>query len=381
MKYHSFGRTDWDVSALGFGIKYLPFRSIRHTDVSIEESVNIIRHAMASGINYFELGSLEQMKVMAHVIKEVFKGTYRKKVRISAKLPFQSLHSPRDFDYYLGEQLSTLQVDYLDLYIIFGLNCENHSKLHSAGILPWAEKAMTDGKIKGLGFSFYDDFQSFKAIVNSYDNWTFCQLQYNYVKEDQGTGSVGLQYAMEKGLAVVITEPLLGGRLTREPPKPVSEIWETALSKRKPVDWGLRWVLNRPEVSTVVVDMVTMGQLIENINIAGNSERDGLSVEELILFRQVKDAFRRLRPIPCAYCRACMPCPSGVDIPRIFEIYNDAIVYGDVVTARSIYNNGEEISKTQYAKYCNACDKCLPACPRGIAVTDWLQKAHKLLAE
>jgi len=380
MKYRNFGSTGWKVSALGFGTKYLPLRDIKYNDIKVEELAKLLSLGIAKGINYFDLGSLEQMKIMAPVLKKVFNENNLEKVRMSARLPLHFLHSPQDFDHYLDEQLSVLQVNKLDFYLIIGLHWANSSEIQEIGILPWAEAAMADGRIKNLGFSFYHDFQSYKAIINSYDNWTFCQLQYDYVKEDLGPGSVGLQHAMEKGLAVVISEPLMGGYLTREPPGPVSDILEMASSKQKLVNWALRWVWNRQEVSTVVVDMNTRVQLLENINITDSSEPNCLTVEELVLYREAKDTFKHLRPIPCAYCRTCMPCPNGIDVPRIFEVYNDAALYSDTVKARAIYRNRERFVLPYDYGNCNHCNTCVKKCPRGINIKDWLKISHELLS-
>ena len=71
-----------------------------------------------------------------------------------------------------------------------------------------------------------------------------------------------------------------------------------------------------------------------------------------------------------------MPCPQGIDVPRIFELYNDAIMYGDIETVRSIY-----FVEQHRIDSCTECDSCVDACGREIAIVDWLKKAKELFTE
>jgi predicted aldo/keto reductase-like oxidoreductase len=192
---------------------------------------------------------------------------------------------------------------------------------------------------------------------------------------DHDPGFSGLKYAAEKGLAVVVTEPLRSGRLTREPPESVAKVWASTAQKRNLADWGLRWVWNHPEVSVVVSDMSTMEQVLEDVALADSAEPDSLTVQELVLISKVADAYRKLKHIPCPSCRACMPCPQGIDVPRVFELYNDAIVYNDIKTAQSLYC-GEQHG----ADRCTECSVCENACAKRLAMVTWLKTAHKLLA-
>jgi predicted aldo/keto reductase-like oxidoreductase len=378
MKYRRFGMLDWEASVLGFGLMRLPLIDKDLAYIDEAESIQMIRYAIDHGVNYLGLGypcNMSQLKHLTHLVSQTLQDGYREKVKVAVTLPSFLVNSSSDFDRYLNEQLQWLQMGTIDFYLLGGLNRENWPILQGLGVLRWAEEATIDGRIDKLGFSFHDHFQILKNILDAYDNWAFCQFQYSYMDVDHDPGVSGIKYAFEKGLAVVITEPLRWGRLTKEPPESVAEVWASSKQRRTLSEWGLRWVWNHPEVSVVFSDMSTMEQVVEDVALADSAEPDSLTVQELVLISRVREAYRKLRPIPCTSCRACMPCLQGIDVPRIFELYNDAIIYNDTKTARSLYC-GEQHS----ADHCNECSACESTCAKRLAILDWLRAAHKLLA-
>lgn len=189
---------------------------------------------------------------------------------------------------------------------------------------------------------------------------------------DHHPGIGGIRFAAKKGLAVVAAEPLKGGRLLRNLPDSVSETWGDHTKERSLVEWALGWILHYPEVSTVISDAGSMEELRENINLAGNVSEDRLSVQQQIVVNKVRDAYRALKSVDCTACRACMPCPRNVDFPRIFELYNDAVIYDDTEIPRAIYNEeGLDMGA------CTECGICEERCGKNVAVRKWLEEARK----
>lgn len=377
MKYRKFGKLDWEVSALGFGAMRLPARADGSVDES--ETSKMLRYAIDHGVNYVDSAYGYNRGQSEIAVGKALKDGYRNKVKIATKLPCHEINSAADFDRCLNEQLKRLQTEQIDFYLLHHLNRLVWPKMRDLGVLKWADKALSDGRINYFGFSFHDSFDVLEEIINGYDKWTLCQIQLNYMDENLQAGTHGLEYAHRKGLPVVIMEPIKGGRLIAFP-ESVSRLWEKAKVQRTPQEWALRWVWNHPEVTTVLSGMSNMQQVIENVAFAEHSQPHNLKADELALIGQVRDAYRALGPVSCTACKYCMPCPNGVEIPRIFEFYNEAVLFNDTPRRQKMYNDPNMLKDGQRADSCIKCEQCVEKCPQKLPIPEVLEKAHELLS-
>lgn len=383
MKYRPFGKLDFQVSALGFGAMRLPTKD---GQIDEAEATKMIHYTIDHGVNYVDTAYPYHQGTGEAFVGRTLKGGYREKVKLATKLPSWLVQTADDFDKYLNEQLERLQVDYVDFYLLHTLNKEWWPKLRSLGVLEWAEKAIASGRFRYLGFSFHDNYDTFKQIVDDYD-WTMCQIQYNYMDVENQAGTKGLQYAASKGLAVVIMEPLLGGKLVGQP-LPIQSIWNSAPNGRTPAGWALQWLWNQPEVSTVLSGMSAMEQVKENVALANTAGVGSLRVEEMALYDQVRAKYQELIAIPCTNCKYCMPCPQNIDIPGNFAIYNEGIMYDKPDAARGQYEWWRYAHEVQgiyphdiRAVQCLQCGECEEKCPQGIPISQWMPIIHSVLGE
>lgn len=383
MQYRPFGKLDFQVSALGFGAMRLPTKD---GQIDEAEATKMIHYAIDHGVNYVDTAYPYHQGTGEAFVGRALKGGYREKVKLATKLPSWLVQTADDFDKYLNEQLERLQVDYVDFYLLHTLNKEWWPKLRNLGVLEWAEKAIASGRFRYLGFSFHDNYDTFKQIVDDYD-WTMCQIQYNYMDVENQAGTKGLQYAASKGLAVVIMEPLLGGKLVGPPP-PVQSIWDNAANMRTPAGWAMQWLWHQPEVSTVLSGMSAMEQVQENVALANTAGVGSLRVEEMALYDQVRAKYQELIAIPCTNCKYCMPCPQDIDIPGNFAVYNEGIMYGKPDAARGQYEwwrYAHEVAGIQShdvrAIQCLQCGECETKCPQGIPISQWMPMIHSVLGE
>jgi predicted aldo/keto reductase-like oxidoreductase len=378
VKYRRFGKLDWKASALGFGIMRLPVIDNDCGKIDEQESMEMVRYAIDKGVNYIDTAWMYHNDQSEAFVGRVLEDGYREKVKVATKLPSWMVENPSDFDRFFDEQLQRLQADFVDFYLFHSLKKEYWDKLDDMNVLQWAEKQMARGLIKNLGFSFHDEIDAFKEIVDAYDNWTMCQIQYNYMDIEYQAGKKGLQYAADRGLAVVVMEPLRGGQLTRRPPESVAELLNTASTKRSQADWCLRWVWDHPEVTVVLSGMSSMQHVRENIISADKAQAGSLTDDELEILRKIQNEYSRLCPIPCTACKYCLPCPEGVDVPGNFELYNDAIMYDDLEGSREGYD--EFMDASERADQCVECGECEEKCPQDIEIMSWLEKTNELFS-
>jgi len=378
MQYRSFGQLDWKPSALGFGAMRLPIIDNDPSQIDEAEATRMIRYAIDHGVNYVDTAYPYHRQNSELFLGRALQDGYRERIKLATKMPCWKIETAADFDRYLDEQLEKLQTTFVDFYLLHSLDASTWSKVRDLDVLGWAESAIADGRIGHLGFSFHDKYEVFQEIVDASDLWTFCQIQYNYMDVDNQAGTKGLKYAAARGLAVVIMEPLRGGMLTLKVPPSVQAIWDSASRQRTPAQWALDWLWSQPEVSLVLSGMSTMEQVIENVESAGRSGIGTLTGEDLYLVDRVRETYRELCAIPCTACEYCLPCPSGVHIPEVFEIYNDMLMYGDEPRARMFYSWLDEKAR---ADLCTECGECLTKCPQHIEIPDWLKRVHEALCQ
>lgn len=377
MHYRKFGKDGWKISALGFGAMRLP--QLADGTVDEDESIRMIRFGIDHGINYVDTAYMYHDGHSESIVGKALANGYREKVRIATKSPGHLINVAEDFDRILDDQLQRLNVSKIDYYLFHGIGYSGLEQIKDLNLFSRMEKAKNDGRIGHIGFSFHDVAAAFIKIIDSYDCWDFCQIQYNYMDITNQAGTDGLLYAAKKGIPVVIMEPLLGGRLTR-PPKSIATMFKESIgSRRTPAEWSLQWIWNHPEVSTILSGMSTMEQVQENVAAADKSQSGSFDTTELTFIEQVRNEFSKRAVIPCTKCNYCMPCPHGVIISWNFDLYNQEVIYEDPGFPRFVYNNF--VKPENRASECIGCKACESRCPQQIKISEWMPKIEETLGE
>lgn len=381
MQYRKFGGTGWRVSALGFGCMRFPTTDGKPSSMNIDraEATRMVRRAIDRGVNYIDTAYPYHGGRSERLVGDILKDGYRERVKLATKSPIWLIKKGKDFDRFLDLQLKRLRTDHVDFYLFHGLRKESwEDVVLKHKLLDRARKAVEEGKIDHLGFSFHDKYASFKQIVDGFDGWDFCQIQYNYMDVKNQAGTKGLKYAASKGLGVVVMEPLLGGRLAN-PPKYIRSMFKDSGVEARPADLALQWLWDQPEVSVVLSGMSTMRQVTGNLRSADRSSIGSLGAREHGLIEKVREKYRGMVLIPCTKCDYCMPCPNGVRIPLNFEEFNDGFIHNDLENARRVYS--KFMSKKIRASSCKQCGKCEEKCPQRIPISEWMPKVHAVLGQ
>ncbi len=365
----------YDISILGYGC--MRFTS-KNGKIDIPKTTKEILLAVENGINYFDTAYIYpgSEAALGQIVEE---NNLRDKIKIATKLPQYLVgNNPKALDKYFEEEKKRLRTDHIDYYLMHHLtDISGWNRLKAVGAREWLEHKRETGEIRNIGFSYHGDSDGFLEILNDYD-WDFCQIQYNYLDETTQAGVRGLKAAAEKGIPVVIMEPLRGGTLANLP-EGASKLVERGGKGRSSAEWAFRWLWNQPEVTCVLSGMNSEEMVLENCNTASNAEAGEFTEEDYKLIESIKEEMHRLVKVGCTGCRYCMPCPRGVDIPGIFRCYNH------------IYTEGKSKARTEFiqsialqdnpgvATLCVACGKCEKHCPQSIPIIETLKKADKAL--
>lgn len=376
MLYRQAGKTGPRVSILGFGCMRLPITGGKAHLIDEDKAQAMVDYALRHGVNYFDTAYVYHSEVPFQAgMSEVFLGravrARRQEVHLATKLPSWFVQNRADMDRFLDQQIERLQTDHIDFYLVHSLTGEMWKRLRGLGITGFLDAAIADGRIKRAGFSFHDDGPAFKPIVDAYD-WSFCQIQYNFMDEDYQAGRTGMEYAAGKGLGVIVMEPLRGGGLAAAIPPEVQAVWGKARVKRTPAEWALRFVWNRPEVSVVLSGMTEPPQVEENIKLADAGRPNSLTSEELALVQQARIIYQARTRVNCTSCGYCMPCPHGVNIPANFEQLNKLAIYRDRGAAEFFYFH--ILKEEERAPRCTECGQCEELCPQHIPISAKLKE-------
>ena len=368
MKYRKFLKENIDISSLGFGTMRFP--TIKDEgDIDIQKTTEMLDYAIHNGLNYIDTAFTYH-----NGMSESFLGDYlekrkvRDKIFLATKMPVWKVEKYSDLDHYFNIQLRRLRTSYIDFYLLHSLWQGSWEKVKNLNMLDFLIKKKEEGKIRFFGFSFHDEFNVFKEIIDYY-NWDFCQIQLNYMDIDYQAGERGLKYAYEKGIQAIIMEPLKGGKLAN-PPQSIRNVFDEYKIKKSPVEWALSFLLNKKEILLILSGMSSFEQVKENIEVASKYEINSLNEDELKILSIARNEWLNIKSIGCTNCKYCMPCPNGVNIPKNFEIYNNYIMYGDL---------NESVSKYQYLKEeerasnCKECGTCETLCPQNLEIIKLLK--------
>lgn len=363
------------LSVLGFGCMRFPKKG---NGIDMAETEREIMEAYRNGVNYFDTAYIYGGSEAA-LGEIVERNGIRERIKIATKLPQYLVGSRAALDRYLNEQLTRLRTSYVDYYLMHHLtDVAMWEKLKKVGVLEWIAEKKKSGVILNIGFSYHGNSDGFLKILNDYD-WDICQIQYNYFDEHSQAGVVGLKAAAERGIPVVIMEPLRGGKLVNMLPASAKAVIAQSERDWTPAEWSFRWLYNQPEVTVVLSGMNSMEMVRENCRTASEAMAGAFTQADFDTIAAVAARIRENEKVGCTGCRYCMPCPKGVDIPGAFRCYNAMYIESK---RQGRYQYAQTVGLTResaFASQCIECGKCEAHCPQQLPIRKLLKEADKAL--
>ncbi|HHV95579.1 MAG TPA: 4Fe-4S dicluster domain-containing protein [Clostridiaceae bacterium] len=370
MQYREFGNTGVKISALGFGAMRLPGEEKDGQFIIDEEtSIKIIHRAFELGVNYIDTAYGYCGGKSEIVVGKALKG-YRDKVYLSTKMSTWNVKQHGDYRRFLEEQLKKLDVDYIDFYHFHSLGKDRWENIVlKYDLVKEAYQAKSEGLIKHISFSFHDKPEVMMQLIDT-GIFETVLCQYNLLDR---ANEEAIAYAKSKGLGVAIMGPVGGGRLAS-----ASEIITGAMkgkAKSTP-EVALRFVLANPNVSCALSGMSTIEMVEENARVA--SIEEPLSAEDWENINITFERTKKLADLYCTGCEYCLPCPQGINIPKVFSIMNYHKVYGLTEYAKKQYENlGKKEEFGSSPEDCIECGQCEDKCPQFIKIRDQLKRIQK----
>ena len=363
------------LSVLGYGCMRFTRKG---NGIDVDKAEKELMAAYEAGVNYFDTAYIYPGSEAA--LGEILeRNGIRDKVNIATKIPQFMIRNREALDKYFDEQLARMKTTYIDYYLMHHVtDVAMWEKLKAIGVLDWIRGKKESGAIKNIGFSYHGNTENFLKVLGDYD-WDFCQVQYNYLDEVSQAGVKGVRAAAERGIPVVIMEPLRGGKLVNMLPRDALKVMKESGRGWSPAEWGLRWLYDQPEVTVVLSGMNSVEMVKENCRTASEALAGHLTEEDRAVLEEVKKNIREKEKVGCTGCRYCMPCPKGVDIPGIFRCYNAMYTESKSQGRFQFAQTVGLTKKPAFATQCVQCGKCEQHCPQSIPIRQKLKEADKAL--
>ncbi len=363
------------LSILGYGCMRFTKKG---SEIDIDKAEEELMYAISHGVNYLDTAYVYPGNEEA-VGTILARNGCRSDIYLATKLPHYLIRSSAGIEKKFQEQLHRLQTDYIDYYLMHMLNdVKTWEKLVSLGIKEWIRDKKASGQIRNIGFSYHGNTENFKKLLDVYD-WDFCQIQYNYLDEYSQAGRPGLEYAGEKGIPVIIMEPLRGGRLVNNLPQEAKRLIGQSGTSGTPAELAFRWLWDQPQVTCVLSGMNSMEMVKENLRLADGAEAGSFTKQEQDLVEQIRQEIKKTMKVGCTGCGYCMPCPNRVDIPMTFHCYNVKYSEGKKSGTWEYIQSTAMRRETTSASQCIGCGKCEKHCPQGILIREKLKEAAREL--
>lgn len=362
---------DKKVSLLGFGTMRFPTVDGK---IDYEQTETMIDKAIANGINYFDTAwpyhSGESEVVTAKILRKYPRESYY----LASKYPGHQTAEKYDPADIFEKQLKKCEVDYFDFYLLHNINenCIDVYRDKRWGIIDYFIKQKELGKIKHLGFSTHGGIQMITEFLDEYgEHMEFCQIQHNYLDDSLQNSRGKYELLTERGIPVIVMEPLRGGKLAKLPEK-VESVMETLRPGCSTASWAFRWLMNFPNVKVILSGMSDMAQLDDNI--ATFSDLTQLTEKECAILEDAANGMKNT--LPCTSCKYCIDgCPMGLDIPYMISIYNEMSTFPSFMATMRL----EGFPEDKLPSACIGCGACTQICPQNIDIPTSLSKLNEML--
>ncbi|MDR1066907.1 MAG: aldo/keto reductase [Clostridiales bacterium] len=355
------------ISLLGFGCMRLPLKGEKPGDIDEEKFQEMIDLAIKRGVNYFDTAYIYHAGHSEPAVGRALAKYPRESFKLATKLPTWLIKSESDIERIFNEQLERCGVDYFDFYLVHSIDASKLDIIEKNRICGHLAEKRNQGKIRHLGFSFHDTPDVLEKVVKMY-KWEFGQIMVNYIDWELQDAKRQYEILEENGIPAIVMEPVKGGALTNLTNE-ATAIFQKADPNSDPASWALRYAASLPNVFTVLSGMSNIDQMTQNLDTFSNFRP--MTDEDYKTVKKAVAAYRLSSNIQCTACNYCMDCKFGVDIPKVFAIYNQYLRDNEKFRFSMNYSI---LPQKNRASSCVACGECEKACPQHLKISSLMKK-------
>ncbi len=363
MNYREYKKDGAKISLLGFGGMRFPTKDGK---IDREKSQELIDKAYNSGVNYFDTAYMYHNGESELFFGEAMAKYPRDSYYLADKMPVWMAKESQDVERIFNEQLKKCNTDYFDFYLLHSVNDGVYKDSVRLGAFEKLDALRKSGKIKRLGFSFHGSIELLEKVLDEFE-WDFVQIQLNYLDWDYQNAKRQYEMIVERGLQVLVMEPMRGGALVNVPEKA-----EKMFKALKPDDsvpsWAMKFAASLDGVLCILSGMTTQEALDDNLKTFSNDIDFDASMRDMVF--EAAKIIIETKTIPCTKCNYCSDCPQGIAIPKIFSMYNGARISEDSFFFKESYFEMDDDKKPHN---CIKCGICVQRCPQGIDVPSKLE--------
>lgn len=356
------------LSRLGMGVMRLPIENQDDSRINYEGAKAVIDDCMKKGINYYDTAYTYHGGNSEKFLGQALAEYPRDSFYVADKF---NLQADPDFRAQFAEQLRRLKMEYIDFYLLHGIQDNFVEDMLECGCIPYFDKLKKQGKIRYLGFSFHGSPANLKKILKVY-SWDFVQIQLNYYDWYFGDAKELYEILTEAKIPVMVMEPVHGGLLADLTEEAGRALQQGDL-KYSQASWAMRWVMGLDNVQVVLSGMANKEQLEDNINTF--EEALALTEEDHERIKKAAQIQRSAVAVACTACRYCCPnCPKGLDIPFLLKAYNEAKLGGAWRLAGL-----DSLPEDKKPSACVNCGSCMKHCPQGFDIPKYMEEMKVMM--
>ena len=377
MQYVPFGNIHEKISRFGLGCMRLPQKTKEDgtKDFDDDAGIALIRAAIDRGVNYIDTAWMYGRSEI--VVGKALLDGYRKKVILATKLWFnEKTNNKADLEACLQNQLNRLQTDYIDVFLLHNMHQGHWKKALECEALDFLSESKEKGLIRHAAFSIHERYDHLIKVLDAYP-WEMVMVQYNYLDKYNQAGQKGVHAIHARAIPVVAMEPLHGGLLANDVPSDVEDAFGDFHPEKNQAAKAFMWLYNQPEVSVILSGSSTIEQLEDTLRIFKDASYNVLKETDEEVYERARAVWGKKVKVSCTNCKYCLPCPSNVNIPEVFRLYNE--IERDAQKAQRWLYSAMLISSAEDVSKCTTCKACEPKCPQFIPIAEKLKEAHEAL--